>query len=155
MGDFNLDIRILLVDNDEFFANTLRNSLEVRSNGTKFILNWKTSAYLDINDMYDVFIFDAQLFDFDKLSSLIKQAQKINENAKILIVGETIDGSLLKKLMRLGIKTFAEKTEEDLDVIFDEIQEEAETKYRVSRIKDGIELLSIEQKKMNAALRQF
>jgi DNA-binding NtrC family response regulator len=155
MGESYVDIRILLVDNDEVFATAIQRLLNERSNGTRFILDWQTPNAINLDSGYDVFIFDMNAFGFDQLSGMIGQAQKLNENGKIILVGEMLDGHLIKKLMRMGIKSFAEKIEEDIDVIFGELQEEAEMKYRYSRIKDGIKTLSIEQAKMNNILRGF
>lgn len=152
MGESQVVLRILLADTNTEFAETVKEILRARSNGVRFDFYWHNDTNESIPNDFDVYIIDQSFVDLNHLVKVIKKIQK-GQDSRIIVVGNNSDVSVLKLLMKLGIHCFVDKTDEDLEPIFDAIKDESESKCRILKIQDNLQKLYTARCKLDNTLR--
>ena len=99
----NKKIKILLIDDEEEFASTLAERLELRGYVAKIAGNGESGISLITNDSFDIVILDLMMPGLNGIDTL-KQIKAINKNLPVILL--TGHGSIKEGTEGMGIGAF-------------------------------------------------
>lgn len=152
MSAIQTSLAILLVDKDANFAKEIKNMLAVRSNGVQFHLDWD-KKYIKNHKTYDVIILDGQTLK-EEVIEVLNDIKNHEISSRVVLIGECTNNKILQKLINFDIKCFSDKQGEEIELLFDEIKDEAESKYRVTKIQNSLRKLEEARSSLKLSLNQ-